>query len=146
MNNDLVCRTGSVELENRSVAPQQMANPDDEWSFDHLKVDATPLELPAVRPRSGGFVYFIGGDFDTMKIGWTRDPAKRLRALQTGSPVRLYLVAVIRGDRSLERQYHERFRSSWSHGEWFTKTPELIGHANDLSETAVSAKHRALCR
>jgi hypothetical protein len=35
------------------------------------------------------FVYVLGGASGPLKIGWSDDPAARLRALQGGHPVKL---------------------------------------------------------
>lgn len=55
-------------------------------------------------------VYFIqdaGGD---VKIGYSeRDPFGRLATMQTGNPRALTLLATIPGERSVERELHEKF-------------------------------------
>jgi hypothetical protein len=101
---------------------------------------SAPVLLPVVKTRIDGFVYFISGDFDLVKIGWAQDPIKRLCALQTGSPLPLFLVAVEAGPATLEKEYHERYKASWSHGEWFRKSPTLIAHYNEAAETPISDK------
>lgn len=57
-------------------------------------------------------VYFIrdaGGD---VKIGYSeRDPFGRLATMQTGNPRALTLLATIPGDRSVERELHDKFSS-----------------------------------
>ncbi len=72
-----------------------------------------------IRPESGSAV----------KIGYCKaDPVKRLRALQTGHPERLRLIAVIDGPeagRMGEAEWHGRFAADRLHGEWFAWTPEL---------------------
>ena len=64
--------------------------------------------------RSGGLV----------KIGKASDPAARVRALQTASPIRLTLLAVapIQSDAQsyeIERRLHEMFAWSRKRGEFF---------------------------
>lgn len=62
-----------------------------------------------------------------VKIGYAKDIAKRLRQLQTGSPAKLKLIAVIPGDRDVERGLHDRFADHRLHGEWFHKSaPGLL--------------------
>lgn len=54
-----------------------------------------------------GFVYFIQAEHGgPVKIGWARDPAKRLRELQTGSPHRLVVRATIAGALADEAALH----------------------------------------
>lgn len=72
-------------------------------------------------------VYFIGGDFDRVKIGYTnRDPEERLRDLQVGCPVPLRVLASFAADQCTEGQLHSLFEDSWSHGEWFKITARLL--------------------
>lgn len=74
------------------------------------------------------FVYFIydysgGGTGAAVKIGHARNPASRLRELQTGNPRQLGLEWVIQCSepeaRRLERELHKRFAPWWMGGEWF---------------------------
>jgi hypothetical protein len=61
-----------------------------------------------------------------IKIGQTTNLTKRLRALQTGSPDQLKVLATI-PDEAFDAPYHLKFRESWAgHGEWFHPTPELM--------------------
>jgi hypothetical protein len=69
------------------------------------------------------FVQAVGGG--PVKIGRTRKPMdERLRALQTGSPVKLRVIGVIEGDR--EGECHRKFAHDRLHGEWFTATDKLL--------------------
>lgn len=62
-----------------------------------------------------------------MKIGsTTKDPNVRLKSLQTGSPVRLRVIAVKRGIHH-EHDLHELFAPHRLEGEWFSEqTPWLM--------------------
>lgn len=73
----------------------------------------------------GGAVYFIAGDIGAIKIGYSEYPLSRLGVLQTGSPIRLRIMALRRAPISVERQYHEQFAAHRLHGEWFTRCPEI---------------------
>lgn len=75
-----------------------------------------------------GFVYFIAPEAllhrsfpdSIVKIGYTSShPKKRLRALQTGSPVPLVLWAYTNGTEQLEKAFHDAFSELRAHGEWF---------------------------
>ena len=71
-------------------------------------------------------IYFVRGQRSGMvKIGYTARLKGRLGALQTGSPESLELVGFIDGDRTTERELHERFKDARAHGEWFHPRKEL---------------------
>ena len=75
--------------------------------------------------RGDGFVYAIqaGGPGGPVKIGYSRNPWRRLRQLQTGNPAALRLLAAepnaIPED---ERRAHDAIKSFAEplNGEWFT--------------------------
>ncbi|MGH8243900.1 MAG: GIY-YIG nuclease family protein [Steroidobacteraceae bacterium] len=73
-------------------------------------------------------VYFLGeaeNGCSPIKIGVTKDIARRKRTLQTGNPLELRLLGWIVADDSfqLERQLHEHFESVRTRGEWFHIEP-----------------------
>lgn len=77
-----------------------------------------------------GHVYYIGS-LETLrvKIGYTsRSLDQRLRALQTGSPTKLGVLAWHVGTPELEREIHERFEADRLHGEWFDLSEDLLDH------------------
>lgn len=88
--------------------------------------------LPPSKPRrikahKGHMVYFVGGDDGPVKIGWTQQPIKeRLKCLQSGSPVKLHVLALQPAPRSKELLYHRQFAASRIHGEWFERSPEIV--------------------
>lgn len=53
------------------------------------------------------------------KIGYSKDPIKRLHQLQTGSPNVLSLYGTIEGDMNKEKQLHKKFQQYSQSGEWF---------------------------
>ena len=80
---------------------------------------ARPKPKPAPKPQ--GVVYFVqsGGH---IKIGWTSDLAKRMRAYPPGS----VLMAVMPGDRSEEARLHRKFAVHRTHGrEWYPLAAEI---------------------
>lgn len=88
---------------------------------------------PAVRRMVGhdGSVYFVDA-FEAdkaafFKIGWSREPAKRVRHLQTGCPFRLRLRGSISGGPADEQALHRAFAPWATGGEWFRAAPELAG-------------------
>jgi hypothetical protein len=85
------------------------------------------------RERTGGHVYFVGGDDGPIKIGYTATLHRRLRALKNSSPIAVRLLAAVPGDATLERAYHQRFAADRQHGEWFARTPDLIAAIKEIS-------------
>jgi hypothetical protein len=66
-----------------------------------------------------GYVYFIASRRAT-KVGWSRDPRRRLRSLQTGNPEQLFLIAQVQGTKKDERRIHEALRGArLGDSEWF---------------------------
>jgi hypothetical protein len=74
-----------------------------------------------------GWVYFIRYE-DRIKIGSAFNPRNRFSAIQSGCPVPLTLLGVMRGGRAIERQLQKRFTSAspGKRSEWFVATPELV--------------------
>lgn len=90
-----------------------------------------------------GTIYFIGPEQGVVKIGFTNDLKQRLRRLQCGSPVPLYVLAAIEGQpQTLEREYHERFKAAREHGEWFLRTIDVNEEIERLRPKAVSTTQK----
>lgn len=67
-------------------------------------------------------VYVIGSQAGRLvKVGWSRDPTRRLRDLQVGSPVELSLLWTGAPElpQEIETSLHSLFSAYWHHGEWF---------------------------
>ena len=74
-------------------------------------------------------VYFIqAAENGLIKIGYTDNIKKRMHALKTMSPERLYLMKVIKGAQKQETLLHRRFDHLRSHGEWFRPEQELLDY------------------
>ncbi len=70
-------------------------------------------------------IYFIkAGQY--VKIGYTRDITKRMSSIQTGNPLVLELLALIKGNNKKEKQLHYDFSVYHKHGEWFEYTGTLV--------------------
>lgn len=72
--------------------------------------------------REGPFVYFIVEPFEErsyVKIGWAKDPIKRLATLQTGNARHLVIRQLVHGGAALERRWHQRWATGRLSGEWF---------------------------
>jgi len=102
------------------------------WSKWICEDSATSLQLPVHSPRtakprvksspaSAGFVYIAecGGRY---KIGYSKEPVKRIAGLQTGNPELVKLVGTIPGTPAREDELHRAFRAKHIRGEWFSLT------------------------
>ncbi len=67
-----------------------------------------------------GFIYFIGNDYyGFCKIGFSKHPEKRLSQIQTGCPFALRIFSIIDGNIENEKEYHRKYQSLKTYGEWF---------------------------
>ncbi len=67
-----------------------------------------------------GYVYFIlDRTAQTVKIGYSKNPRRRLADIQVGNANDLELVYCIAGTRRDEGRYHETFYSLLLRGEWY---------------------------
>lgn len=85
------------------------------------------LQSPGKRARAArplGGVYLVQGA-GMLKIGTSGSVRDRVAAMQSGSPVRLHLLATIPGGHKVERAMHRRFSQYRRHGEWFEDCPEI---------------------
>lgn len=99
------------------------------------RVVGTSIVIDPAPPGPGraSCVYFIGGDDGAIKIGVSVAPEARLKGIQTGSPIRLRILATTPGDVETEAAYHARFAGCRVQGEWFERTPELIAEIERLA-------------
>ena len=84
-----------------------------------------PLKRKLRKIQPGDFigrscVYFIGASNGPVKIGTTVNLPARLKKLQTGSPMRLKVLACVDGGVELEARYHRLFAGLRVNGEWFS--------------------------
>lgn len=86
-----------------------------------------PVDTPPPSPKrkatsSKAHTYLIAADgTHLVKIGIAKDPARRLKELQTGQPMTLHLLWSVVGD--YERDLHVHFDAYRVRGEWFDLTP-----------------------
>lgn len=67
-----------------------------------------------------GWVYLIEDPaLGAIKVGWSKDPERRLSALQTSHAGELTLLAVIPGTKRLELDIHRKLIFARRYGEWF---------------------------
>src|SRR4051812_15157632 len=77
------------------------------------------------RSRGEELVYFLRAG-SAIKIGVSRDPERRRRALATGSAVPLELLLPLPGGRRLEARLHRQWRRLHLRGEWFRADEALL--------------------
>jgi len=64
-------------------------------------------------------IYFISNGLGQVKIGYSLNPSRRLKDLQTASPNQLELLAILPGDQVTETEYHSKYADCNIGGEWF---------------------------
>jgi len=71
------------------------------------------------------FVYFARAG-SAVKIGYALDVASRIRAIQTGCPIKVELFRTIRGGGVEKRWLHEHFAAQRLQGEWFRYSRDML--------------------
>jgi predicted DNA-binding transcriptional regulator AlpA len=71
-----------------------------------------------------GGVYFVGFA-GYIKIGWSKEPSRRIIEVQDGSPEPITIHAIFTGSKHQERAHHDRFAADRRRGEWFRHSPAL---------------------
>lgn len=86
------------------------------------------MKPPSSYEKRPELIYFIQSERGgPVKIGRSKDPILRLRALQTAHPYPLLLLATVEHPDITEMSLHEQFAESRLLGEWFEPTPGLMG-------------------
>jgi hypothetical protein len=74
-----------------------------------------------------GYVYFAEvREPELIKIGFSRDPVKRIAALQQKIHFKIVLLGCIVGTLRTERKLHWKFRKYRQQGEWFHSRNEIL--------------------
>jgi Fe2+ or Zn2+ uptake regulation protein len=95
-------------------------NNEEELVFDEIKA----LKNMANRPKN--YVYFIKNESGKMvKIGYSKNPEKRLKMLERTLPMSLELVYFMPGSELREKRLHEKFSKYRIKGEWFIFSDEI---------------------
>lgn len=98
------------------------------WAMVHPEIGVDLRLISSVmadlRQEQEGVVYFLAGG-DKVKIGKSKEPTERLRAIQSMSPIPLKFVGHVVGYTRTERRLHEKWSAKRSHGEWFHYDEEL---------------------
>lgn len=80
------------------------------------------------RASAKGNIYFMrrADGVGAIKIGCSKWPAMRLRAMTQWSPEQLEVVATVPGTFADERRLHRQFNEFRLHGEWFEAAPAVL--------------------
>lgn len=70
---------------------------------------------------SDSVVYAVAAEH-MVKIGFTTDLDRRMREIQSTSPLRIDCLGTAPGGRELEAALHRQFARARKHGEWFELT------------------------
>lgn len=78
-------------------------------------------------------VYFVqAAESGRIKIGVSKNPARRLRNMQVDSPEKLDLLFYVKGSFALEKDLHERFSRLRLLGEWFQPDASMLRFLREL--------------
>lgn len=84
-------------------------------------------------------VYIIRAeDSGLVKIGWSKDPTKRMGDLRSSSTTELIILRLIDGIMPLEGIFHRHFKELRVRGEWFKFHPDMLTITFD--ECAIAPK------
>lgn len=135
-----MCKAHSLVIAQRTVAidderaakeqSQQQARLDQYATESAANAEREDAGLPAVPQTAPSYVcvyYLKVGDL--IKIGMTRNLARRLAVYPPGSE----LLGLEYGGAKVERERHQQFHALLSHGrEWFLDRPEIRAHIEAL--------------
>jgi hypothetical protein len=78
-----------------------------------------------------GFIYFVTDGY-AVKIGWSKNPSKRLGDMQVVHHRTLRIIGSLWGVKSSEALLHARFKHLHIRGEWFRWDAELHNFLEDM--------------
>lgn len=85
-------------------------------------------------------IYFIANSYSkSVKIGYSLSPKQRFSQLQIGNSYKLDLIGVMKGDREVERDIHNKFKKYHIRGEWYKLNDNIIKF---ITEYATIIKNR----
>lgn len=87
--------------------------------------------LVHLAPETGGIYFIQQGPGGPIKIGSASNIRKRMKSLQTGSPVALVFLGHIDGTASTEHEIHRLLRRYSLMGEWFRPDQEVLQYLRD---------------
>ena len=95
----------------------------------------------------------VDEDLQYCKVGYSKNPDKRLESLQIGSPHKLFIAATVHGELYDEAMIHKRWEHLAVRGEWFTFSEDMLnwlhdskGYVNERSARKDTVKHLAVLK
>lgn len=64
-----------------------------------------------------------GNDYSRVKVGFSVDPQRRLRELQTGQSSKMHFVRLVAGPKAAEEDFHYKFKDKQISNEWYLSEP-----------------------
>lgn len=98
------------------------------YNFNSWPITFTNGDWPAK------WTYILQADNDYIKIGKSKDPEKRYKQLNNGSPIDLHKIALFDHELISESRLHSVFYELEYKGEWFTPEFELLEFIDFLVE------------
>ncbi len=68
-----------------------------------------------------------------LKIGYSKNPEKRLKQLSTSTSDTLYILKLLNGDKYCEKSLHYKFRHYCINREWFSYQQIILDEFDRLS-------------
>ena len=79
------------------------------------------------------FIYLITSEEgNVFKIGISNNPTKRQGDLQCSNSNKLHLLYLVEGDKALETNLHNKFKSFHVQGEWFKGDLSILKHFQEI--------------
>ena len=124
-----------IELETKLLNLNSRFNKLDSEIRSYVEDKITQLtSIPqewALDPDEECHIYFIRCT-DKVKIGYSKNPDLRLRALQTANPHALELLYSFPSFTHSEKQIHEDLKDHHVHLEWFNYNDEVKNYINNI--------------
>jgi len=87
----------------------------------HPEIQYAKMRQNKIKESDKGFVYVIGSlTKNICKIGFSKNPERRISEIQTSCPHPLELILSFEGDMRTEKRLHRKYIQYKTHGEWFT--------------------------
>lgn len=117
---------GALVLRGRLPAPKSIGA-DRRWKWSEIESMRPPINT--------GFVYFAECA-DLIKIGYSSNVDRRMRALSSANPYPISVLLVLRGTLSFEADLHAKFHALRKRGEWFAKGDDLLAYIKRMGGRA----------
>ena len=98
----------------------------------HREQEALRHLVRQIQANHEPYVYLIEHD-NKYKIGFSKDINKRVKSFNTAHAVPCKIVAIVPGDKTLEKTLHNKFTVHHVHGEWFLKKITILNEFKGLN-------------